>query len=376
VSAVKTARLTVTLEHVEPAVVRVLDVPAGALLSEVHDLLQAAFGWTNSHLHQFVADGIRYGVPDLEWIDEDEHDESGVKLRALGGHVTYLYDFGDGWEHDVHVIGPGGDRPSVVAEEGACPPEDVGGPGGYREFRSAMTDPGHPEHERCTTWAGSWRDGFDLAATDLLVRQTAGAVPGPVRLLLDLTADGVRLTPGGRLPRAVVRQVQDRYPDWHVAGDVPARIEDDLPPLAVLHDLMRDVGLLRLRNGVLSPTRAATDEVETIRRLRSWFGPDSGYESMLVGASVAGVAATGPCRTGELAARVHPYLGHGWMTADGRPVDEGHIRRDLYRYRACLVGLDLVAVDDDMWSAGPSARWLLPRATALAHLWAETDRAT
>ena len=363
------------MECVEPTVVRVLDVPAASLLPEVHDLLQAALGWTDSHLHQFVAGDVRYGMTDPDWLDDelDEIDESGVKLRALGEQFTYLYDFGDGWEHRVEVLGPGGERPGVAAGEGACPPEDVGGPGGYHQFRAAIADPRHPEHDTYTTWAATWRDRFDLAASDLLVRQTAGAVPGPVRLLLELTADGVRPTPGGRLPRTVVRQVQERYPEWHVMPDVPARIEDDLPPLAILHDLMRHVGLLRMRNGVLSPTRASADDIETIRRLRSWFGPDNGYECILAGVSVAHVVTGGPYTAGQLAALVHPYLGYGWATGDGTPVDEGHIRRDLYRVRACLVGLDLVAVDDDVWSAGPSARWLLPRATALAHLWSESE---
>jgi hypothetical protein len=114
------------MSEVEPAVVRVLDVPAGVLLPELHDLLQAALGWTDSHLHQFVADGVSYGKPETDG-PEDERDESAVALRALPDRFSYLYDFGDGWEHEVVVVGPGGERPGVVAGEGACPPEDVGG---------------------------------------------------------------------------------------------------------------------------------------------------------------------------------------------------------------------------------------------------------
>jgi hypothetical protein len=99
------------MSDVEPAVVRVLDVPAGVLLPEVHDLLQAALGWTDSHLHQFVADGVCYGMPDIDGPG-DERDESAVALRALPQRFTYLYDFGDGWEHEVVVLGPGGERPA------------------------------------------------------------------------------------------------------------------------------------------------------------------------------------------------------------------------------------------------------------------------
>jgi hypothetical protein len=98
------------MNEVEPTVQRVMDVPAGALLPELHDLLQVAIGWTDSHLHQFVADDARYAMPGTD-ADDDELDETGVALRALPTRFSYLYDFGDGWEHVVEVVGPGGDRP-------------------------------------------------------------------------------------------------------------------------------------------------------------------------------------------------------------------------------------------------------------------------
>ncbi len=61
-SSVKTTRLRVVLCDVEPALARVIDVPAKATLPELHDLLQAAIGWTNSHLHQFVTPEATYGM--------------------------------------------------------------------------------------------------------------------------------------------------------------------------------------------------------------------------------------------------------------------------------------------------------------------------
>jgi len=90
---VKTCRLEVRMSEVQPAVVRVLDVPAGILLPELHDLLQALLAWTDSHLHQLVANGITYGVPDLDRPD-DEHDESTVALRALPDQFRYLWGAG------------------------------------------------------------------------------------------------------------------------------------------------------------------------------------------------------------------------------------------------------------------------------------------
>src|SRR3954453_5284105 len=102
---VNTARLRVVLRGVEPAVARVIDVPASATLPELHELLQAAIGWTDSHLHQFVTPQETYGmeIPGAEVWPEDQRDETGALLADLGTEFEYLYDFGDGWTHDIEV---------------------------------------------------------------------------------------------------------------------------------------------------------------------------------------------------------------------------------------------------------------------------------
>jgi hypothetical protein len=365
----KTTRLRVTMSEVEPTVVRVLDVPAGVLLPELHDLLQVLIGWTDSHLHQFVADGIRYGMPDIDGFNEleDERAETGVSLRSLPPCFTYLYDFGDGWEHEVVVVGPGADRVGVVDGEGACPPEDVGGPHGYAEFLTVLANPTDPEHEHMRGWAAARRDTFDLATVDLLVQQTVGQVPTPVQLVLSLVPGGVKLTPGGRLPRVFVRQVQEQFPEWGFDAR-PASIEEDLPPLAALHDLLREVGLLRLRKGVLAPTRIAGDDMEVVRRLRSWFGPQYGYESLLTTDTLALLAAEGPSKPQDMAGRLLELLGDRWITSLGQRLDEARLRSDLYRLECVLVG----NTSSGSWEVGPSARWLLPRATALTYLWSKS----
>ena len=50
-----TYRVRVTLEEVEPAVWRLIEVPSDLTLDRLHDVLQVAMGWTNSHLHQFAS---------------------------------------------------------------------------------------------------------------------------------------------------------------------------------------------------------------------------------------------------------------------------------------------------------------------------------
>lgn len=368
-----TARLRVVMRDVEPAVARVIDVPASVTLPELHELLQAAIGWTDSHLHQFVTAQATYGmvIPGEERWPEDEIDETGARLADLGTEFEYLYDFGDGWTHDVQVLGRGGPVPACVDGHGACPPEDCGGPGGYAELLNVLANPAHPEHEHMRGWVGNRLRPFDRTATDQRVRRVVGEVPESVRLLLDLLADGVKLTPGGRLPRTVVRAMQAHRPHWHPLGR-PAAIEDDLPPLAALHDLLRDVGLLRLRHGVLSRTRAAVDHPAVVRRLRTAFEPNT-FATEITEITIGVLAAHGPHPLDELAARVHHLLGYGWQR-DGQPIGAQDVHMAIARQSPIMKGLDLIDnADWRAWTTGPSALSLLPGATMLAQIWTDKE---
>ena len=62
-------------------------------------------------------------VPFEQWDDaEPEIDEREVQLSALPPRFVYTYDLGDGWHHDVEVLGRGGETPGCIAGEGTCPP--------------------------------------------------------------------------------------------------------------------------------------------------------------------------------------------------------------------------------------------------------------
>jgi len=319
----------------------VIDVPATITLDELHEVLQVALGWTDSHLHQFRTDTVVYAIPFEDWDDgEAEVAERGVPLSALPPRFVYVYDLGDAWKHQVEVLGRGGEVPGCVGGEGACPPEDCGGSSGYAELLEALADARHPQHETMRTWVGDRLRPFDRDETTRRVRDAVGAVPGSVRLLLDLLAEGVRLTPGGRLPRAVARAVQEQRPGWYPLGR-PASIEEDLLPLAMLHDLVRHVRLLRLANGVLRPTKAAKDEIETVRRLRSWFTPGE-FTTMVAERAVALVAARGPMKVADIAAEVLPMLGHGWQRG-GEPITTQDVERELHHLSHQLEALDLIA---------------------------------
>lgn len=374
----KTARLKVVLAEVTPAAIRVIDVPSATSLPELHELLQAAMGWTDSHLHQFVTpEGTTYGTvqPDDWDMLPGQRDENHACLADLGASFTYLYDFGDNWTHEVSVLGAGDAEPGCIYGEGACPPEDVGGPHGYTHLLDTLADPHHDDHDQMRQWVANRLRPFDLATTNRWIRDVVGEVPASVRTLLDLTSEGVRLTPAGRLPRTIVRAMQQLRPHWHLTGRLAAT-EDGLWPLGELHHYLRTVGLLKLRHGVLTPTKAATsDDLAVVRRLRSGFDPRT-FTTQLTDLTIGALAGHGPATPTQLTQQVFPLLDHRWATSDGRPVTERDITLAITHQAPLWECLDLINTSSPTWTAGPSARSLLPAATMLAEIWFTPDTAT
>ena len=125
-----------------------LVVPFRIRLDRLHDVLQESFGWTNSHLYEFRIRDIGFGLPDDGFggpIDARKETLLAAIEDIGAKSFKYLYDFGDGWTHTVKIekIFPataGFDDPFLLEVVGRCPPEDVGGPWGYQEFRQAIAD--------------------------------------------------------------------------------------------------------------------------------------------------------------------------------------------------------------------------------------------
>ena len=138
-SADTIARLKITLDDVEPAVLRRIEVPFDIRLDHLHLAIQAAMGWTNTHLYEIRARDVGWGIPDRDWGDgplDARKARLGDALEDVGiKTLRYLYDFGDGWEHTIKVerlIEPelGVLYPRLIEASGRCPPEDIGGPWG------------------------------------------------------------------------------------------------------------------------------------------------------------------------------------------------------------------------------------------------------
>jgi hypothetical protein len=154
--------LKVTLKNLKPPVWRRLAVSSDTKLPKLHRIINSAMGWSDSHLHQFVVDGLFYSTPHPDNPSGDL-DERRVSLSAIaplvGSKFRYDYDFGDGWEHTVLVEKvlppePGERYPICLAGKRACPPEDIGGPYGYEMFLEAIADTEHPQHDEFMEWIG------------------------------------------------------------------------------------------------------------------------------------------------------------------------------------------------------------------------------
>ena len=91
-------QLKVTLSGVEPQVWRRLLVPSTLSLKRLHQILQIALGWTDTHLHEFAAHGLTYGTPHSEY-ENATRDEADVLLSEVlvkeRESLVYEYDFGD-----------------------------------------------------------------------------------------------------------------------------------------------------------------------------------------------------------------------------------------------------------------------------------------
>lgn len=166
-------RVRITLEQIEPAPFRVADVPLTLSLAGLHPVIQELFGWEDCHLWNYEVGGQRVELPDPEalWYPGGDRILDARRftlsraVREAGGSMLYTYDFGDNWVHRVEFVQVFRveeplDLPVFVEGEWAGPPEDCGGPYSFMDFKDAMADTSHEEHDQMREWYGR---PFDLA---------------------------------------------------------------------------------------------------------------------------------------------------------------------------------------------------------------------
>ena len=156
----------IKLYHIEPTIWRRFAVPSNISLTRFHEIIQVVMGWTDSHMFEFDINGTRY-TEEPESI-EDGLDSDRYLLKDMVNEknfsFTYLYDFGDGWEHELILEDNDYNLAGITSPthclEGsrACPPEDSGGPFRYPELLEAIRDKNHPEHKEYTSWLADLHD--------------------------------------------------------------------------------------------------------------------------------------------------------------------------------------------------------------------------
>jgi hypothetical protein len=138
-------QLRVVLAGISPMVWRRLLVPAETSVAGLHEILQAAFGWSDEHLHRFTVHAVEYGLwrPGSAGFSRDARQvplaEFGLRV---GERFTYEYNFFAGWRHDIRVeeILPRSPRrryPACTGGARQAPPEDCGSPEEFLALRQS-----------------------------------------------------------------------------------------------------------------------------------------------------------------------------------------------------------------------------------------------
>lgn len=297
-------RVRVDLEQAKPPIWRRLDVRSDVRLDAFHQVLQAAYGWTDSHLHRFAIGGSPFD-PEAELFlcpfdveeGEDEgtpaHDVSLDEVLAEPRDVLrYCYDYGDSWDLSVvleSVTPFPPSAPVAVCVDGrrAAPPEDCGGlrtaadlaeilddPAHFdlNEINQALTDPYivlsdlgvHPDLIWIVNQLRGTATGDDLVLRLLLLPQDSttlspeekAAALQPFLWFLDRVNDnGLPLTSAGYLKPAdvvAVAEVVGGMSQWF--GQ--ANRELQTRPVLQFRECLQKLGLVRKNRGRLLLTRA------------------------------------------------------------------------------------------------------------------------
>jgi Plasmid pRiA4b ORF-3-like protein len=408
-------RVRVDIDDAQPPIWRRLDLRSDLPLDVVHQILQVAFDWTDSHLHRFSLGGgpfdnrsqlflCPYDVEDDDWDDGDEGlPAADVRLDETlqdPGHVLrYVYDYGDSWELTLRleeVMPTSGNSPTAIVVDGrrAAPPEDCGGLTDDESLSEVLDDPARFELDQINqALRGPYfilrEYGVDRRLADLVHRLHCTRVgPGLASRMIPRISEpttldddeltrylrahrwflcrakdgGIPLTSAGYLKPADVEAASEIIPamgDWIGTNNR----EVHCAPLLDFRKTLQSMGLLRKHKGALLLTRAGAAARRDPSKLwdhlaaRLLPGSDDSFDShaTLLMLAYASSSSNSELPLNEVAAALTEL---GWRHSDGAPVRGS----SLYRVPA----YDVLINVSDRPSSWAERHRISPAAAALA----------
>jgi hypothetical protein len=376
-------RVLTHLDDSDPTIWRRLDLRSNLTLDLLHQVLQVAFDWTDSHLHRFSLGGgafdhnsqlflCPYDLDNKEWPeDEDGLPAAETRLDETlsepGDVLHYLYDYGDNWELTLRledVFPAENDCPAAVVVDGerAAPPEDCGHLVDADSLSEVLPDPALFERERVNKGFGDAyfvlrEAGVDARLVDLAHRLTYTPYGGDLTKAaltlagarsLDAVAvaenlrayqwfldrancGGIPLTTAGYLKPADVEEASKVVPvmnDW--IGKRNREIQ--CYPLLRFREGVQSLGLLRKHKGTLLLTKAGVAAQRDADRLWEHLAgrliPKSdekfGAQATLLMLALAAASAGSKLPFDKIAALLAEL---GWRYSDGRSISESSLRQ-------------------------------------------------
>ncbi len=160
-------QIKVSIKNIKPPIWRRLRIPGNINFQQLHQIIQAAFGWLDYHLYNFELKKTVVAIPNDDFTPDELYGEGVRELDARTTMINelfdvydaceYIYDFGDYWQHKIVIEKRMKDNenriPVCLGGARSRPPEDVGGTGGYEDFLSIIKDKKNPQREELLNWA-------------------------------------------------------------------------------------------------------------------------------------------------------------------------------------------------------------------------------
>ena len=179
----RAVQLKIVIENTKPEVWRRVLIMEGSSLRTLHYLIKDMFGWRGNHSYMFKIGDDEFSDPEFDtgqgWSDDSKSKVG--KVVEKFSKFYFIYDFGDWWSHSIIFEGfvevdLKEKYPVCTDGKNAAPPEDIGGPPGFEEFKAAIKDNTHERHKELLEWDDDGTilknfkiDWFDRELTNLKI---------------------------------------------------------------------------------------------------------------------------------------------------------------------------------------------------------------